>query len=479
MPVAGAAILVTQEDTGRSTELLSDENGRTQAVSVTAPPAENSRVPNGGEVAARLTVQVRASGYAPVSISGVQVFSGIETLLPVELTAADARSRTAETAISIPDAAVTETEDREPEGPSEQARILTQVYIPEYITVHLGRPDASAENVRVSFPYYIKNVCCSEVYPTWPENAIRANIFAQIGFALNRVFTEWYTSRGYNFNITNTTRYDQAYVKGRDIFSNVDRIVNEIFNIYPRRQGRLEPLFASYCNGTTSTCNGLSQWGTVTLANRGYDPLAILRYYYGQDVELVETNDIRGIEASYPGYLLRRGSEGDPVRIVQEQLLRIRQNYPAIPAISRATGYFGSETEAAVRAFQRLFDLRVDGIVGKATWYQLSYIYAVVRRLASLESEGIPSGNAVAYPGYYIKLGSRGDYVRIMQQYLRDLSAIYSSIPRIEADGIFGSRTLAAVRAFQRQFGLQADGIAGPRTWNTLAQVWTNSFAQQ
>lgn len=477
-PVPGAAVLVTRQDTGAGTEAVSDENGRTPGISVTAPPAENSRVPNGEPVDAKLTVQVRAGGYAPVRIDGVQVFSGIESILPVALTPADARSRTgtAEIAYDIPETAVAQREEREPEGPGERERILTQVYIPEYITVHLGRPDVAAENERVSFPYYIKNVCCSEVYPTWPENAIRANVHAQVGFALNRVFTEWYTSRGYNFNITNSTAFDQAYVKGRNIFSNVDRIVNDIFNIYPIRQGRQEPLFTSYCNGTTVTCNGLSQWGTVDLARRGYDPLAILRYYYGQNVELVETNDIRGIEASYPGYYLRRGSEGDAVRIIQQQLIRIRQNYPAIPTISRATGYFGSETEAAVRAFQRLFNLQVDGIVGKNTWYQLSYLYTVVKGLASLDSEGIPGGNAVAYPGYYIRQGSRGDYVRVLQQYLNDLSGLYSEIPAISVDGVFGRRTLAAVRAFQRLFNLQVDGIVGPRTWNTLAQVWSNTF---
>ncbi len=483
MPVSGAQ--VTVQNSGQQLELTTDQNGRTPVIGVRTPDRALSQQPNATEKPYSLyNVTVQAQGYPPVQINGVQAFPGIESVLPVDLTqlmeGRDTRGRTGTIVVDIPENALESNVPRQPEAPQESTglqRILTNVYIPETVTVHLGRPTASARNVTVSFLDYIKNVASSEIYPTWPENALRANIHAQVGFVLNRIFTEWYTSRGYDFNITNSTAYDQSFVEGRNIFSNISRIVDEIFNIYPRRQGHTEPLFSSYCNGSTVTCAGLSQWGTVNLANSGYTPLQIIRYYYGQNVDLVETNDIRGIEESYPGFLLRRGSENQYVRTIQQQLMRVRQNYPAIPAISSATGFFGSQTEAAVRAFQRLFGLTVDGIVGRATWYQLSYIYAAVKRLAELDSEGEPlpeTPEVVPYPGYLIKQGARGSDVRTMQQYLRDTSRVYSQVPTIEADGIFGPKTLAAVRAFQRLFGLTVDGIVGPRTWNMLTRVWSN-----
>ena len=221
--------------------------------------------------------------------------------------------------------------------------------IPERITVHLGRPEESARNVEVPFSDYIKNVASSEIYPTWPENAIRANIYAQISYALNRVYTEWYRSQGYDFDITNSTQYDQAYVPERDIFENISQIVDEIFNNYVRRQGSVEPYFTQYCNGTTSTCAGLSQWGTVELANQGYLPYEILRYYYGDDIDIVRNAPVQNVEESYPGIAQRRGMRSNNIRILQGELNRIAENYPAIPRIDRVNGVFGAETEEAVR----------------------------------------------------------------------------------------------------------------------------------
>ena len=229
--------------------------------------------------------------------------------------------------------------------------------IPAKITVHLGRPQSNAENVTVSFVNYIKNVASSEIYPTWPENALRANIYAQISFALNRVYTEYYRSRGYAFDITNSTAYDQSFVKNRDIFSNISRIVDEIFNSYIVRDGNIEPLFAQYCNGTTVTCNGLSQWGSVDLANRGYTPYRILQYYYGNDINIITNVPVQNITASAPLTPLRRGSVGNAVKSIQIRLNRISKNYPSIPKITSPDGIFGSQTETAVKAFQRIFDL--------------------------------------------------------------------------------------------------------------------------
>lgn len=471
LPVPGATASIFDSNGSMLTTLTTDASGRTPEYWVAAPAAADSQAP--GETAYyKYSAEISAENYAPVRINGISVFPGIRSVVPVEL-AAQGRARGGATIVDIPDSALLDSTPREPEAPSERERILTSVYIPATITVHLGRPDSAARNVVVSFPDYIKNVASSEIYPTWPESALRANIYAQIGFALNRVFTEWYTSRGYNFNITNSTSYDQSFVEGRNIFANISELVDEIFNIYPRRQGRLEPLFASYCNGSTVTCNGLSQWGTVSLANQGYTPLMILRYYYGNDVELVQTNDIRGIEGSYPGYVLRQGSSNEYVKTLQNQLIRVSQAFPAIPRISSATGYFGTETLAAVRAFQKIFNLTVDGLVGKATWYALSYIYASVKNLADIGSEGeTRPGAAAPYPGFLLRQGSRGSAVRTMQGYLNDLSKKYSDLPSIAVDGVFGPRTLAAVRAFQRKFGLTVDGIVGRNTWSKLASEW-------
>ena len=261
--------------------------------------------------------------------------------------------------------------------------------VPEFITVHLGAPDSAAANVTVSFPDYIKNVASSEVYPTWPENAIRANIYAQISFALNRVYTEHYPSLGYDFDITNSTAYDQSFVNGREIFENISRIVDEIFNSYIRRENSVEPLFASYCNGTTVTCDGLSQWGSVSLAEQGLTPYDILKNYYGDNIELVTDAPIANIEPSLPAGPIKLGYYGNNVRFIQVRLNRISANYPSIPKIQPVDGIYGPETEAAVKEFQRIFNLTQDGIVGPATWYKIQFVFNSVKRLSEIQSEGV------------------------------------------------------------------------------------------
>ena len=242
------------------------------------------------------------------------------------------------------------------------------VRIPEFITVHLGHfSNTSARNVRVRFADYIKNVTSHEIYSTWPRNSILANIHAIVSFTLNRLYTEWYRSRGYNFDITNSTRNDMMFVYGGTVFQNISQMVDEVFNIYVRRIGFQNPFFTEFCNGTTATCPGMSQWGTVTLANRGMSPLEILRHYYPRDIELITTNNIGGIAASYPGFPLRVGSAGEPVRRMQNMLNRIRVNFPLIPRIDNPNGNFDAQTDAAVRMFQRTFDLVQDGVIG-AKW---------------------------------------------------------------------------------------------------------------
>jgi len=438
--------------------------------------------------------------------------------------------------------------------------------IPEYVTVHLGPPSSAAQNVTVSFADYIKNVASSEIYPTWPESAIRANVLAQISYTLNRIYTEYYRSRGYDFDITNSTAYDQSFVNGRDIFENVSQIVDEIFNDYIVREGNVEPLFAAYCDGVRVTCNGLSQWGSVDLATSGLTPYEILRNYYGNDIGIVENAPVGEVGESFPGRVLRFGSAGNEVRELQVRLNRISRNFPSIPKIPRADGIFGTETESAVRAYQRAFDLTSDGLVGRATWYSILRTYNAVKRISDLSSEGIPLEDAtdifdsalsrgdtgadvrelqyfltfigifndylppvtidgvfgertenavkafqsaygfeptgsvtpalwdslysayrgiilsldesklprevVLYPGTPLRVGSRGDDVRALQEYLNYISDTYTEIPRVTADGVFGNATENAVRAYQRVFGIETSGVAGSVTWNSVLDTY-------
>ena len=475
LPVQGARITVTDPANGETHTLTTDSSGRTAALCVTAPPVDWSLVPDSAELPySTYNALVEAEGYLSVEITGIQVFSGQQSLQPVEMNptpggeVALARSGVTPTEeIDIPPNGLRLVREQAPQGFPGDVMTLSRVFVPTYITVHLGAPNnTAARNVTVSFRDYIKNVASSEIYPTWPENALRANILAQITFAQNRIFTEWYPSQGYNFNITNNTNYDQYFVYGRNIFTNISRIVDEIYDQYIRRQGVLNPLFAQYCNGTTVTCEGLSQWGTVSLANNGYTPLGILRYYYGSDIQLATASEQRPIGSSYPGSPLRVGSTGEAVRTLETQLNRIRRNYPAIPAISNVDTTFTAETQAAVRAFQRIFNLSPDGVVGPTTWNKIAYIYVAVTRLAELGSEDIPL--PAERPTGTLRRGSSGETVRLAQYFLRVAALYDESIPPITIDGVYGADTENAVRAFQQTQGLTADGIIGSATWNAL-----------
>lgn len=340
-------------------------------------------------------------------------------------------------------------------------------YVPSYITVHLGAPSASAANVTVSFPDYVKNVASSEIYPTWGESALRANILAIISFALNRVYTEFYRSRGYAFDITSSTAYDQNFINGRSFFQPISDIVDEIFNNYIRRVGFVEPLAAKFCNGTTVTCAGLSQWGSEYLSRQGRNSMQILRYYYGDNIELVTDAPIRGQTSSYPGSPIRRGASGPAVVVIQAELNRISQNYPAIPKVT-ADGIFGPATESSVRIFQQVFGLTADGIVGKATWYQLVQVYTAVVRLSELNSQGQQFyGINWSYPDA-IQEGNRGQKVEHLQYMLAVISQFVDEVPTLAVDGIFGPATRQAVLGFQRFAGLPQTGVVGAQTWDAI-----------
>ena len=347
-------------------------------------------------------------------------------------------------------------------------------YVPQSITVHLGPPGADAENVTVSFPDYVKNVASSEIYPTWEPAAIRANVLAIISFALNRVYTEYYPSRGYPFNITSSTAYDQKFIKGRSIFENVSEIVDSIFNSYIRRIGFVEPLAAKFCNGTTATCDGLSQWGSQAMAEQGADSITILRSYYGDNIEIVTNAPVMGIRYSYPGAPVRLGDRGEAVLRIQTMLNRISRDYPAIPKVQPVDGIFGEGTEQAVIKFQQIFSLTPDGIVGSATWYKLVFLYVGVLDLAELVSEG-QTFYANAIPLEFsdvVAPGDTGEEVRVIQYLLSVVSEFYSNVPPVAVDGVYGPATRQAVLAVQQMAGLPQDGVVGEQTWQALYRLY-------
>ncbi len=345
-------------------------------------------------------------------------------------------------------------------------------YIPEYITVHLGRPDSSGENITLPFPEYVKNVTSSEIYPTWPESAIRANIYAIASFALNRYYTEWYRSRGYDFDITDNTQFDQKFINGRQIFENISQITDEIFNSFIRRYGNIEPLFAAFCNGTTVTCSGLSQWGTAGLAEEGFTPLEILSYYYGDDIEIVSNVPVRTGTPDYPGYPISLGYAGNEVRTIQVQLNRISRNYPAIPKIADVNGIFDYSTEDAVRAFQEIFGLEPSGIVDSAAWNKITYIFTSVKRLAELDSEGLREDETSKQFPDTLSIGRQGDDVRKLQYILAVTGAYYNAVQPVNITGYFGNETEASVKSFQQVFGLPETGIVDRNTERDLLAAY-------
>ena len=312
---------------------------------------------------------------------------------------------------------------------------------------------------------------------SWPEEALRANIIAQVSLALNRIWTEWYPSRGYSFNITGSPGYDQAYVNGRTVFAVMERLTAELFSTFVQRSGDAEPYFTEYCDGKTVTCPGMKQWGTVDRAREGMNALQILRYYYGSRVQLVTTDNIAAIPSSYPGSPLRRGSTGTNVRILQKQLSRIARDYPSFgkPAV---TGTFDEATENSVKKFQKQFSLTADGVVGRATWNKVSFIYVSVKDLAELTSEGETAEgtqSAGGWPGTVLRRGSTGSSVEQVQFWLSDLAQFDSSLGRVTVDGSYGAATERAVRAFQQKQSLTADGAVGQRTWNALYTAWVDA----
>lgn len=344
--------------------------------------------------------------------------------------------------------------------------------IPEEIVIHLGAPDSNAMNVTETFADYIKNVASSEIFPTWPEEAIRANILAQISVALNRVFTEFYRSNGYNFDITNSPAYDQTYVYQRDIFSNISEIVDEIFDSYIRRIGNIEPLFAEFCDGVEVKCDGLYQWGSVELANQGLSYFEILQNYYGDDIEIVQNVPVENTPSSAPLVTLREGDTGRDVELIQIKLNRISTNFPGIPKIYPVDGFFGPSTTEAVRTFQEVFNLTPDGLVGRATWNEIQFIYNAVKRLYTVNSEGLRLGDVTTRFSSNLSEGDSGEGVLSVQYYLSYIALFVQSVLSTGLDGSFGPATANAVRSFQRTYGLPETGVVDRLTWDRMESVY-------
>ncbi len=343
--------------------------------------------------------------------------------------------------------------------------------IPVQIVVHLGTEGSEAPNISVGFLDYIANVASNEIYPTWPESAIVANVIAQASFALNRVYTEFYRSKGYDYDITSSPASDQTYDPTGSVFENVREIAGRYFNSYIRRVGSVEPLYALYCDGNVTQCAGLSQYGSRDLAEQGFEAVEILRYYYGDDIELVTDVPVatEEVEIALP---LDLGSVGNSVFDVQHRLNRISVNYPAIPKIPVEDGIFGEETARSVREFQKIFNLPQTGIVDDATWYQIRGIFNAVKKLNELFSEGLTFEDvSLQYPEY-LSEGDSGVYVSIIQYYLNFVSAFTTDFTDIPINGVYDGATVEQVKNFQIYAGLVPTGIMDVDTWNVLFDIY-------
>ena len=509
LPIANAHVIVSDKHGKALFETHTDANGNTEPLELTAPDKEHTLDENYKKPTySEWNVEVKKDGFLTAHIRNVEVIDTQTAILPIHLhPLVDQPGTPTEEMIDIPPMLpvlpveahqIPYQEDRTRQAvpavfaPANPHRIPDMaipveaagddppaaaprrtVFIPDFITVHLGAPtNTSARNVRVPFIDYVKNVTSSEIYATWPRNSLIANVHVIVTFALNRIFTEWYPSRGFNFDITNSTAFDQYFRPGAQIFDSISRVVDEYFNVYAHRQGFVNPFFTTFCNGTTATCPGLSQWGTVTLANRGMTPIQILRHYYPNDLMLTRTDNVQGITHSFPGTPLRLGSSGEHVRRMQNNLNRIRINFPLIPQIQNPNGQFGPDTEAAVRAFQRSFNLTQDGVIGRATWNEITRVFTAVTGLAALVSEGERYTIGENPPNVILRRGSRGADVRQLQFLLNFIAQFNNAVPTVIEDSVFDQRDENAVMDFQRAYGLPPDGVVGPATWNQLYSVY-------
>lgn len=389
-PIAGAQVTIsyTEEPSQAIFTGITDISGETEEITLTAPAFAYSQTPSDIQPYTDYNITVEADGYEPALVSGTEILPDRVALQQIRMVPAERIEE--EQIVVIP--AHTLFGEYPPKLPEAEIKsmaetgeiVLSRVVIPEYVIVHDGLPsDNTAPNYWVRYKDYVKNVASCEIYATWPEAALYANILAIMSFTLNRVYTEWYRGQGRNFTITSSTAYDQKWIYGRNIFENIGNLVDNVFANYLSRPGVTQPILTSYCDGNRTTCNGLSQWGSRDLAEQGYTAIEILRYFYGNDMFINTAEVISGVPSFYPGYSLSIGASGEKVRQLQNQLNRIAKNYPAIPTLT-ADGIYGAATEEAVRVFQRVFNLPQTGVTDYATWYEISDIYVGVSRIAEL-----------------------------------------------------------------------------------------------
>ena len=346
--------------------------------------------------------------------------------------------------------------------------------VPNNITVHLGSPDENARNITIPFTDYISNVAASELYPTWPKNAIIANIYAITSFAMNRIYNEWYRSKGYNFDITSNPIYDQTYIENQSTYENINNIVDEIFDNYVVKGNQVQPYFTTYCDGRVTTCNGLSQWGTVTLSNQGKTPLEILKFYYGNDISIKYDAPVGDAKEGYPGYPVGLGNAGNPVLAIQRDLRRISKNYPAIPYITNTLGIYDEETVNAVKKFQEIFNLPITGIVDKGTWYKIKYVYTSVKKLADLYSEGLTEDEVTFLYTDKLDYGDTGIEVEYIHYFLDAIAFLDNDIPRLPTNSIYNNNTITMVKAFQEKYGLPVTGVFTYTDFSVLRRAYDN-----
>ena len=389
-PIPGATVIIsyTGDPDSPIETLTTDESGQTPEINLKAPPRELSLTPDITEQPySEYNIQVTAEGFETVLVSGSEILAGAYSLQPIRMNPLDVTEEEEKVVVIPPHTLFGEYPPKIPEEEIKPMNetgeiVLSRVVIPEYVIVHDGDPeDPTARNYWVRYKDYIKNVASSEIYPTWSESAIYANILVIQSFTLNRVFTEWYRGKGYDFTITSSTAYDQKWIYGRNVFEEIDYLVDSIFTNYLSRPGVRQPIFTSYCDGNRTKCRGLSQWGSQSLAEQGYSAIDIIHYYYGNDMYINSADIISGVPSSWPGYDLTIGSSGEKVRQLQQQLNRIARNYPAIPTLI-PDGIYGPDTADAVRMFQKIFHLPQTGIVDYPTWFEISDIYVGVTRIS-------------------------------------------------------------------------------------------------
>ena len=392
MPIPNAKVIIKDESNNTIEELITDNSGQTPIINLPAPNINFSLEENNNSTRPYSVYNIQASSqdYNLKNIIGVQILPRDLAIQEINLERKD-KPNQENNIIIQPNTLWGSYDPKIPEDPTKPLNfpsgevVLNKIVVPEYIVVHDGVPsDSSAKNYYILFKDYIKNVACSEIYSTWPDATLRANILAIISFVLNRVYTEWYRNKGYDFTITSSTAYDHAFFYGRNIYKSISIIVDEMFNTYITKFGIRQPLLAQYCDGKKVSCpNWLSQWGSKYLGDQGYSAVNILRRYYGQDIYLDQAQKISGIPISFPGTILQVGSRGQNVRTIQSQLSAINKNYPAIPKL-KVDGIFGNQTRQAVQTFQNVFYLPATGLVDFKTWYKISNVYVAVQKLAEL-----------------------------------------------------------------------------------------------